>query len=110
MRTDAEQRRIEGIWSVDCLFNPAGNGRIFKYKFLLAQTVGLGCAYSTRADYPVAELESYVNRDFLTLGDIDTALEVALLDSVYPACSELEPSYGESADGVSVKKCVGAAP
>lgn len=102
--TDTAQRRIEGMWSVDCLFNPAGNGRVFNYKFLLAQTTGLGCAYSTRTDYPVPELESYVNRDFLSLDLDDTALNVALLDSAYAACSPVQPVVWETADGPSVRK------
>lgn len=103
--TGADQRRIEGLWSVDCLFNPVGNGRIFNYKFLLAQTAGLGCAYSLRTDYPVPELEALVGRDMLTLDLDDTALWVALLDSVYPACpGGARPIVTEAMDGPSQQK------
>lgn len=103
-KTDPAQRRIEGLWSVDCLFNPAGNGRIFNYKFLLAQTAGLGCAYSVRTDYPVPELEALVGRDILTVKTDDTALWVALLDSVYPLCGGAKPAATETADGPSLVK------
>lgn len=76
-------RRIVGIWAVDCLFNPAKNGRIFKYKFLLVQTEkGLGCAYSENYEYDISYLESLIGQDCLTNRINDFALQVAAIDSV----------------------------
>ena len=105
-RTDAGHRRIEGMWSIDCLYNPVGNGRIFNYKILLAQTAALGCAYSTVTDYPVAELEQLIGKDFLDLDKdkLDMAQWVAFLDSVYPACEQVKPAFSEAMEGPSVKK------
>jgi hypothetical protein len=102
--TSPAQRRVEGLWGVDCLFNPAGNGRIFNYKFLLAQTTALGCAYSTRLTYPAEELESYINKDFLQIDLPDMALKVALMDSAYPACNPGKPDLIETMDGFAAKK------
>jgi hypothetical protein len=106
-RTDADARRVEGLWSVDCLYNPAGNGRAFKYKFLLAQTSGLGCAYSFRSHYPPEELETYLDKDFLTFDTQDAALDVAFLDSAYAACAGRPPDYSETLSGPSVAKMRG---
>jgi hypothetical protein len=102
--TNAEQRRIKGIWSVDCLYNPAGNGRIFNYKFLLTQTKGLGCSYSVNTDYPVSMLEALVGKDALALGVDDTALLVSILDACYPCCADKKPVRVETIDGDSEKK------
>ena len=81
--TDKE-RVIQGLWSVDCLFNPAGNGRVFDYKFLVAQTMaGQGCSYSTHHNYSGAALKPYIGNDFADFDITDTALKVAFLDAVY---------------------------
>ncbi|MCL2708018.1 MAG: hypothetical protein FWF03_02760 [Defluviitaleaceae bacterium] len=102
--TTERDRRVEGVWGVDCLYSPEGNGRTFKFKFLLAQTAGLGCAYSARADYPPEELDKYIGTDFLAAKIDDTALEVAFMDSAYPAVEGAKPAYFETRDDVSVKK------
>lgn len=76
-------RVIVGVWSVDCLFNPAKNGRVFKYKFLLVQTEkGLGCSYSENYEYDVSYLESLIGKDCLLYKIEDYALQVAAIDSV----------------------------
>jgi len=81
--TSEKDREIVGIWGIDCLFNPRGNGRIFDYRILLSQTAGQGCAYSTRFDYSRDFLRQYVGRDFADCGISDVALKVSLLDSLY---------------------------
>lgn len=90
---DKRDRIVRGIWSVDCLFNPGSNGRVFNYKFLVAQTRGQGCSYSLQESYDVNYLHSLIGKDFLELQINDPALMVALLDSAYnPIESELKTS------------------
>ena len=82
--SEKEDRVVQGIWSVDCLFNPVGNGRVFDYKFLVAQTAaGQGCSYSTHHDYSAEDLKLYIGSDFTDFHNTDAALKVAFLDAVY---------------------------
>jgi len=53
---------IRGLWSVDCLFKPNVSERTFNYKFLVAQTLGQGCAYSLEREYDVKYLESLMGK------------------------------------------------
>ncbi|MCL2664541.1 MAG: DUF364 domain-containing protein [Defluviitaleaceae bacterium] len=103
-KTNPGDRLIKGIWSIDCLYNPAGNGRIFNYKILLTQTSGLGCAYSTHTDYPVGMLESYIGRDILDIKITDVPMLVSMYDSCYAGACEVKPAYTAEAGGVSEKK------
>ena len=81
--TTSSDRIVKGIWSVDCLYNPAGNGRIFDYKFLVSQTIGQGAAYSIHNNYPRDLLKNIVGMDFTELSIEDIALKTCLLDSLY---------------------------
>lgn len=78
-----DDRIIRGIWGIDCLFNPINNGRIFSYKFLISQTVGQGCAYSTNYEYPIDFLRQYIGCDFRDCNITDAALKVSVMDSLY---------------------------
>jgi len=78
-----QDRQVKGIWGVDCLFNPINNGRIFDYKFIVSQTMGQGCAYSTTFNYPREFLRQYVGCDFMECEINDIALKVSFLDSLY---------------------------
>lgn len=90
--TTPDERIVSGIWGVDCLFNPCNNGRIFDCKFILAQTMGIGCAYSVNEDYPRNKLIEYIGKDFLSSGIDDIALKVSLFDSVYESVRQLKVS------------------
>lgn len=80
--TDTE-REIVGIWATDCLYNPIGNGRIFKCKFIVVQTqVGQGCAYSEHDQYDSEKLVKLVGKDCLKCELDDLAFEVACVDSL----------------------------
>ena len=79
----SQDRTVRGIWGVDCLFYPANNGRIFDYKFLVSQTLGQGCAYSTMFDYSREFLKQYVGHDFAECDVDDIAVKVSFLDSLY---------------------------
>lgn len=89
-------RLIQGLWSVDCLFGPKNNGRIFNYKFILSQTTGLGCAYSLREHYDTEYLHNLIGKDFFTQDITDTALLVSLYDSIYGKLYITEPAYSQT--------------
>ena len=100
----SEDRRVKGIWGVDCLFNPSNNGRIFDYKFLVTQTLGQGCAYSTNFDYSRAFLRQYIGHDFLECDMADVALKVSFLDSMYGVLFPPENKRHLITDAVSGEK------
>lgn len=81
--TSKQDREVNGLWGVDCLYHPINNGRIFDYKFLISQTLGQGCAYSTNYNYSRELLKQYVGHDFLEFNIDDIALKVCFLDSLY---------------------------
>lgn len=81
--TSEKDRQIQGLWSVDCLYNPSNNGRVFDYKFLISQTLGQGCSYSINRNYSNDLLKEYIEHDFLGLKIDDLALRVSLFDSIY---------------------------
>jgi len=81
--TSEKDRQIQGLWNVDCLYNPTNNGRIFDYKFLISQTIGQGCSYSINRNYSSELLKEYIGHDFLELKIEDLALKVSLFDSIY---------------------------
>lgn len=81
-KSTKNERYVRGLWSVDCLFYPSGNGRIFDYKFLISQTVGQGCAYCVNK-MGVEDLRKFIGKDFFDIDIRDTALQVSLIDSIY---------------------------
>lgn len=98
-----EELIIRGLWSVDCLFKPNVKERTFNYKFIVAQTIGQGCAYSMVTDYDVKYLESLMGKNYLDLKLEDTALEVAILDAIYSTLQR-EPDRVVELNGNSVDK------
>lgn len=78
-----QELTIRGLWAVDCLFKPNVNERTFNYKFIVAQTIGQGCAYSLVRNYDVEYLQSLMGKNYLDLNIEDRALDVALMDSIY---------------------------
>lgn len=94
---------IRGLWSVDCLFKPNVKERTFNYKFIVAQTIGQGCAYSLVTNYDVKYLEGLMGKNYLDLKLEDTALEVAVLDAIYSTLQR-EPDRVVEISGNSVDK------
>ena len=78
-----KDREIKGLWNVDSLYNPIKSERVFINNFLISQTLGQGCAYSTNDNYPRELLKNYLGRDFSQLNVNDVALKVCFLDSLY---------------------------
>jgi hypothetical protein len=91
------------MWAVDCLFKPNVNERTFNYKFIVAQTVGQGCAYSLVRDYDVKYLESLMGKNYRDLNIEDTALNVAIVDAVYSTLQR-EPDEVFEIGGTSIEK------
>ncbi len=87
-RTNKSDRILRGIWGVDCFFNPSNNGRVFDYKFIVSQTKGQGCAYSTNLEYQRECFCSYIGKDFLEKNIDDFAMKVSLFDSVFGLISK----------------------
>ena len=81
--SSAEDRVVKGIWNVDCLYNPANNGRVFDLNFLVSQTIGQGCAYNPNSKCEKSELIGLIGHDFINHLVTDFALKVSLLDSLY---------------------------
>lgn len=100
---DESKLIIRGLWSVDCLFKPNIKERTFNYKFIVAQTMGQGCAYSTVKNYDIEYLESLMGKSYLDLKFEDTALEVAILDSIYSTLQRT-PDRQIELSGTSVEK------
>lgn len=87
-RTNKSDRVLRGIWGGDCIFNPSNNGRVFDYKFIVSQTEGQGCAYSSNLEYQRKYFYSYIGKDFLEENIEDLAMKVSLLDSVFGLVSK----------------------
>lgn len=96
---------IRGIWAVDCLFNPNPKERVFNYKFIVAQTVGQGCAYSVVKNYEVNDLKKLMGKNYFDLNLKDLGLEVSLLDSIF-AEYQPKPDLEVEIQGNSIEKSV----
>lgn len=103
-KTSKSERIVHGIWGVDCFFNPANNGRVFDYKFLVTQTTGQGCAYSMNLDYSREYLRKYIGKDFTDCSIDDIAIRVALFDSIYWNVLKPEKYIEKSMKGTSDEK------
>jgi len=80
-----DEARIRGIWSVDCIFNPNAQERIFDFKFLVIKSLGQGCAYSMVKSYETEYLKRFIGMDIKDMMFDDIAVEVAACDSVFDA-------------------------
>ena len=98
-----EDLTIRGLWAVDCLFRPNPAERTFNFKFIVAQTIGQGCAYSAVRNYDVKYLESLMGKNYRDLKIEDTALEIAILDSVY-SMIQRKPDDTYEINGTSIEK------
>lgn len=101
--TQPDDRRIKGIWDVDCLYNPKDNGRVFNYNFIISQTIGQGCAYSTKKNDGIGYI-NIMGKDFLDVDIKDPALLVSMLDSIYGCFYCLEPTKSETINADSETK------
>lgn len=77
---DDEAFLIKGLWKVDLAFKPNVNERIFKYSFLVAQTMGQGCCYCDKD----LDLDSgLIGRDAREIIRTKDCYSIAILDSLF---------------------------
>lgn len=98
-----EDLTIRGLWAVDCLFKPNPDERTFNFKFIVAQTIGQGCAYSAVRNYDVKYLESLMGKNYRDIKIEDTALDIAILDSIYSTIQR-KPDDTYEINGTSIEK------
>lgn len=103
-KSTKDDRYVRGLWSVDSLFYPSDNGRIFDNKFLISQTLGQGCAYSVNREYDGEYLRNIIGKDFCDVDINDTALMISLLDSIYGELYPMKPTKSFTFTGDSETK------
>ena len=82
-RQPSDAAVVRGIWRIDCLFQPDVHERLFKYVFIIAQTVRQGAAYTFCEECDREQLVRMVGRDYREISFSDPAVEIAILDSIW---------------------------
>lgn len=75
---------VRGLWETVCLFKPSPTERMFKYKFLVAQNIGQGAAY-TDISQEFDDIDLYIGKHFF---DMDfncchAITELAIMDAIF---------------------------
>ena len=96
---------IRGVWKVHCLFQPSSKERMFRYVFLVSQTLNQGCAYCIEDHYDADFLRSLLGKNYLDLDIRDRGLDISLLDAVY-ASFPRSPSKVVTLSGDSATKAI----
>ena len=77
---------INGLWEIDQQFQPSREERLFKYKFIVAQsTTGQGAAYCNH-DITSVNTKKYIGKSLSRINFMkneDFSTKIAILDSVY---------------------------
>lgn len=75
---------VRGLWETKCLFQPNPSERLFKYKFLVAQNIGQGAAY-TDINQEFDDIELYIGKHFLEMDfcSCHAITELAIMDSIF---------------------------
>lgn len=94
---------IRGLWDTTCLYNPNGE-RFFNFDFLIAKTIGEGCAYLTKK--PVREnLERIIGCNYFDVSDnLERETEIAVLDSIFGTVYQMRPQFIYMLKGSSLAK------
>ena len=71
---------VKGLWKVDLAFKPNVHERVFRYSFLVAQTMGQGCCYCDKDLEIDADLIGKDSREIVREKD---CFSIAVLDSIY---------------------------
>jgi hypothetical protein len=93
---------IRGLWKVDLAFKPNPDERMFRYNFLVAQTVGQGSCY---CDKDLEINVGLIGRDAREIISEMSCYEIALLDSIYASIPRT-PAQVIELRGNSVDKAV----
>jgi len=91
---------VKGLWKVDLAFKPNVHERIFRYSFLVAQTMGQGCCYCDKD----LEIDSdLIGKDAREIVRTKDCFSIAVLDSIF-ASIERDPQAVHKLEGNSVEK------
>jgi hypothetical protein len=97
---DDEAFLVKGLWKVDLAFRPNVYERIFRYSFLVAQTMGQGCCYCDKD----LEIDSdLIGQDAREIVRTKDCFSIAILDSIY-ASIERDTQAVHKFEGNSVEK------
>lgn len=77
---DDEAFLVKGLWKVDLAFKPNVHERVFRYSFLVAQTMGQGCCYCDKDLEIEADLIGKDAREIVRTKD---CFSIAVLDSIF---------------------------
>jgi len=98
---DDEAFTIRGLWKVDLAFRPNARERVFRYSFLVAQTMGQGCCY---CDTDLVLDDGLIGKDAREIVKAKSCYSIAVLDSLYAsiprdmqACHRFEGNSVEKA-------------
>ncbi len=91
---------LKGLWKVDLAFKPNAAERLFRYSFLVAQTMGQGCCYCDKDLVIDTEL---IGRDAREIVRTKDCFSIAVLDSIYASVPRV-PQAVHKFEGNSVEK------
>jgi hypothetical protein len=91
---------IRGLWKIDLAFRPNPDERVFKYWFLVSQTVGQGSCY---CDKELVVDESLIGRDAREIIGEKDCYSISILDSIYSSIPK-RPSQVFEITGTSIQK------
>ncbi|MGQ9603280.1 MAG: Rossmann-like domain-containing protein [bacterium] len=93
---------IRGIWKVDLAFRPSLDERLFRYSFLVAQTVGQGTCY---CDKDIEVDQSLIGKDAREVISEPGCYNIAILDSIYASIPR-KPQHVYELVGNSIEKAI----
>jgi hypothetical protein len=93
---------IRGLWKVDLAFQPSAHERVFRYAFLVSQTVGQGSCY---CDKELVIDEDLIGRDAREVMEEGDCYSISLLDSIYSTIPK-NPVESYELRGNSIEKAV----
>jgi hypothetical protein len=97
---DDEAFLIKGLWKVDLAFKPNVHERMFRYSFLVAQTMGQGCCYCDKD----LEIDSaLIGEDAREIVRTKDCYSIAVLDSIFASVPRA-PQAVHKFEGNSVEK------
>jgi hypothetical protein len=91
---------IRGLWKVDLAFRPNVDERIFRYAFLVSQTVGQGSCY---CDKELEVDQGLIGRDAREIISEQDCYSIAVLDSIYASIPR-HPEHVYEITGNSIEK------
>lgn len=77
---DDEAFLIKGLWKVDLAFRPNVNERVFRYSFLVGQTMGQGCCY---CDEDLDLDDELIGKDAREIIRTKDCYSIAIMDSIF---------------------------